>query len=78
MRTLNMIAHLPVSMSTETNPLRELYLDIATEETLTESQEVSPSHEPIEESEREVEQVVADVARQDGLTDAVEGAENMD
>jgi len=65
-------------MSTEENPLRDLYLDIATEETLTHSQEVSPSHEPIEDSEREVERVVSDVARQDGLADAVEGAENID
>jgi len=62
-------------MSADTDSLRELYVDVAGEEVLTESQEEEPSHDPIESPEAELGAEVSAVARQDGLEDAVQGAE---
>lgn len=62
-------------MSTDTADLRQLYLDVAGEETVTESQEEEPSHDPIEESEFELEAEVQAFTTQDGLDDALEGLE---
>lgn len=67
-----------VTMAAETDSLRELYLDVAGDETLTDSQEESPSHAPIEETETELERMVSDVLRDDGLADAVDGSEGAD
>lgn len=65
-------------MSTKTDSLRELYLDITGEGTITESQEESPSRAPVEEEEAELERELSEFLQRDGLTDAVEGAENGD
>ena len=65
-------------MSTQTDSLRELYLDIAGEETITEPQEEERSHAPIEAEEADFERELSDFLRRDGLTDAVEGAEHAD
>lgn len=63
-------------MSTEDHSLEELYREVAGGAILVESQEESPSHEPIEGVEAEFERAVWDVLQRDGLDDAVEGAEN--
>lgn len=59
-------------MSEETESLRDLYLDVAGGEMLTEPQEESPSHKPLRESETDIERSVSAAAHQDGLADAVE------
>lgn len=62
-------------MSTSTESLRNLYLDVVGGETITESQHEEPSHGPIEEGESELEAEVSAFLREDGLDDAVDGAE---
>jgi len=62
-------------MSTNTDTLRDIYLDVAGEETITEHQRDHPSLAPINEEEAEIEAEVSSVAMEDGLDDAVEGAE---
>lgn len=62
-------------MSTKTESLRDLYLDVAGEETITESQQEEPSHDPIEAGETELEAKVSEFVREDGLEDAVDGAD---
>ena len=64
-----------MTMSTDTESLRDIYLDVAGEETITESQEEEPSHDPIEEGESELEAEISSMLREDGLDDAVDGAE---
>lgn len=61
-------------MSTDTDSLRDLYLDVTGEEEVTETQEEEPSHDPIESTEAAMAEVW-DVVRRDGLDDAVAGAE---
>lgn len=58
-------------MSKETDTLRELYLDVAGGEILTEPQEEGPSYDPVGEAETEFERAVSDAIRQDGVTDAI-------
>jgi len=62
-------------MSADTDALRDLYLDVTGTETVTETQAEEPSRDPIEGPEAEVGTTVSDVVRQDGLEDAVAGAE---
>ncbi|MFB6299664.1 MAG: hypothetical protein ABEH65_05325 [Halobacteriales archaeon] len=62
-------------MSTDTSTLKDIYLDVAGDDTLTEAQEEGPSHDPIEEREAAMEQEVSDFVRKSGLDDAVDGAE---
>jgi len=64
-----------MAMSVDTDSLRELYIDVAGEEVLTESQQEDPSHDPIGRSEAELEADVSALVRRDGLDDAVQGAE---
>jgi hypothetical protein len=59
-------------MSAKTESLRDLYLDVAGEETITERQEEGPSHEPIEEQDADLERKVSTFTREDGLDDVVE------
>lgn len=61
-------------MSTDTDSLRDLYLDVTGEEEVTETQAEEPSHDPIEDDETAMAEV-SDVVRRDGLEDAVAGAE---
>jgi hypothetical protein len=62
-------------MSTKTESLRDLYLDVAGAETITESQREEPSHDPIEDGGTELGAEVAEFIREDGLEDAVGGAD---
>jgi hypothetical protein len=62
-------------MSVDTDSLRELYIDVAGAEVVTESQQEDPSHDPIGRSEAELEAEVSALVRQDGLDDAVRGAD---
>ena len=59
-------------MSAKTETLRDLYLDVTGEETITEPQKEGPSHEPIEERDADLERKVSTFAREDGLDDVVE------
>ncbi len=63
-------------MSSKTASLQELYMEVTDETVLTESQEEGPSRDPIEDSVADIEQQVSQAAREDGLDDAVKGAEN--
>ena len=62
-------------MSADTDELRDLFVDVAGEETIIQHQTEEPSREPIEEHDTELAAEAAEVAREDGLADAVEGAE---
>lgn len=59
-------------MSAETESLRDLYLDVAGEAMITETQEEGHSHAPLDD-ESEVGAEVSAVIREDGLKDAVDG-----
>jgi hypothetical protein len=59
-------------MSSKTEALRALYLDVVGDETITEPKERGPSRDPIEKGDAEVETEVSHVVQQDGLDDAVE------
>lgn len=54
--------------------LSDLFVDVTGEEGTTEEQEEEPSRDPIDEDVESVETVV-ESAREDGLGDAVDGAE---
>lgn len=60
-------------MTDKTDDLRDIFLDVADEETLTEHQEEGPSRDPIEDSDAELEAAVVRSTREDGLDDAVDG-----
>ena len=62
-------------MSADTDELRQLYLDVAGEETVTETQEEDPSRDPIEEAESELEAEVQSFTTEHGLEDALDGIE---
>ncbi|MDY6818547.1 MAG: hypothetical protein SVG88_07795 [Halobacteriales archaeon] len=62
-------------MSTDTSSLKDIYLDVAGDDPITESQQEEPSHDPIEESEAAMEEEVSTFVQENGLDDAVEGAE---
>lgn len=57
--------------------LRDLFVEVTGEETTTDHQLEEPSHDPVDESVREVEATVED-AGQHALGDAVDGAEIED
>ena len=59
-------------MSTKTESLRDLYMDVTGEEAITEPQQESPSHDPIEDQDADLERSLSAVTREDGLTDAVD------
>jgi len=61
-------------MST-TESLRDIYLEVAGEETITERQEEDTLRAPIGRGETELEEEVTQALREDGLDDAVEGME---
>lgn len=56
-------------MSTDTDDLREIFLDVAEDGTVTERQEESHSHDPLEDDELEA---TLNRAAEDGLDDAVD------
>ena len=62
-------------MSVDTDELRDLYVDVAGTETVTEPQAEDPPRTPIEGREAELEREVSAFAREDGLDDAIQGAE---
>lgn len=57
-------------MGNDTDRLTDIFLDVAEEGTLVETQEEGPSHAPIEDATLEA---VPDLTR-DGLEDAVDGS----
>ncbi len=62
-------------MTVKTESLRDLYLDVTQTGFVTERQQETPSHAPIEEPELEIEKAVSSFVKDDGLSDAVEGTE---
>ncbi len=67
--------HLTV-MSAKTDSLKDIFINVAGDETLTESQEEDPSREPMDERDQSVENQVITAAKDDGLEDAVDGIES--
>lgn len=63
-------------MPMRTELLKNLYVGVTGTETVTQSQEESPSHEPSGTSDIELERYVSAVAREDGLADAVRDGEH--
>lgn len=61
-------------MSTNVDSLRDLYVEVAGDETLTEQQEDVGSREPIESDEDPADEV-SKYARENGLEEALEGLE---
>jgi hypothetical protein len=62
-------------MSTKTDALGDLYVEVTGGETVTESQEEGPSRDPIDEETASVEAEVSRAVTEDGLDDTVEGIE---
>lgn len=62
-------------MAMRTQLLKTLFVDVTETDTVTQAQEESPSHEPIETADQDLEQYVEAIAREDGLTDAVRNGE---
>lgn len=62
-------------MATKTESLRDLYMDVADEKTITEKQEEQHSHDPIGDGETELEEAVSATVVEDGLDGAVDGVE---
>lgn len=60
-------------MSDNTDTLRDIFLDVSDETTLTETQDEGPSREPIGRTEAEMEQKLSGLTRADGLDEAVDG-----
>lgn len=60
-------------MTDKTGELREIFLDVSDDGTVTERQEEGPSKAPVEQRDAEVAATVAESAREDGLDDAVDG-----
>lgn len=59
-------------MSTKTDDLKQIFMDVSDEATFTERQEEGPSRDPISDREAEIEAEVSAFAREDGLDDAVD------
>ncbi len=64
-----------VRMSADTDALRDLYVDVTGQETVTERQREGHSHDPIEGRARTLQEEVSEAVTDDGLDDAVEGIE---
>lgn len=62
-------------MSADTDALRDLYVDVTGQETVTDRQEEGPSHDPIEDRERTLQEAVSQAITDDGLDAAMEGLE---
>lgn len=65
-------------MSTKTDALRDLFMEVSDEQTLTESQEEGVSHDPIEWDDARIVDEVAAAAQDDGLADAIADAEQFE
>lgn len=65
-------------MAEKTDSLREIFVDVAGETTVTESQREDVSHDPADPDDRRLEEAVASAVREDGLADAIAGAELSD
>ena len=68
------VSNYDVAMSSETDALRDLFLDVSEEGVLTERQEEEPSRDPIDERDAALEAEISGMTRQDGLEDAVDGS----
>lgn len=62
-------------MSTQTDKLRDIFVEVAGEETVTDEQAEEPSREPVEEGDAELAAEAVEATRDDGLGDAVDGAD---
>lgn len=66
----------PTVMGTNADELRDLYLEVADEETITESQEEEHNRDPVDTADAAIEAEVSHYRRNHGLDDALEGSEN--
>lgn len=62
-------------MADKTDELRDIFLQVSDEGTLTERQQEGPSKAPVGERDAEVAAAVVESTREDGLDDAVDGLE---
>lgn len=62
-------------MSSKTDELQEIFTSITDEETLTEEQVESHSHEPADESHEEVDRVAKQTAEKEGLRGSLDADE---
>lgn len=62
-------------MATNTDELRDIFLDVADDAELTEHQEDGPSRDPVGDDEVSLAAEVEAGTREDGLEDAIDGAE---
>lgn len=62
-------------MTTNPDSLRDIYLDVADDETITKHQRDDRSRDPIDDHDVQFEAEVSSVVMEDGLDDAVAGAE---
>jgi len=62
-------------MSTQTDKLRDIFVEVAGEETVTDEQAEEPSREPVEARDAALAVEAVEPGRDDGLGDAVDGAE---
>lgn len=65
-------------MGTKATELRDLYLDVAEETTITESQEADRNRDPVDATEEAIEDEVTGYRREHGLDDALEGSEGSE
>lgn len=59
-------------MSSDPDALRDIFLDVTEEETVTESQEDDVSRDPIGDGDAQLEADISRFARDDGLEEAVD------
>ena len=63
-------------MSSKAEQLRSLYLDLAGEETITESQLEELNRDPVDSTEAALTEEVSGYVREDGLKEAIDGVES--
>ena len=63
-------------MTDKTDELRDIFLDVSEDGTLTEHQDEGPSKDPVDASDATTEEALSGL--EDGLDDAVAGAETSD
>ena len=66
-----------MTMSADTTRLRDLYLDLTDEATLTERQREEPARDPVAEADAAIEEEVSRYARSHGLEDALDGFDDV-
>jgi len=67
-----------IAMAEKTDDLRDIFVEVAGSETVTESQREDVSRDPVDSQHVRVETEVPTAAREDGLSDAISEPEPLD